>query len=83
MKYEDYETRFKQALGAANPEESLRQIALELKRTGKKRQEVFDLFYRLWRDLSEPEDEDEQAIAGDVLDMISQFYPGKNLEIPE
>ena len=75
--------RLEQALASGDPVEELRRYAIELSRQGLKRQAIYDLFHDFSKRLQDAGRTQDEDALGDVMDMISGYYVGRNLDLPE
>jgi hypothetical protein len=78
-----YTERFEQAFQARIPRDSLCAYAVELSANGLKRSAILALFVDFHRMLQEQEREADEAILGDVMDMIANTFKPFNLNLPE
>lgn len=78
-----HEPELEAALSAADPETALRQLALRLARDqGLKKQEVYGVFHAFSLKLAHAGRDEEAARVQDVMDMITGWYVGQNLDLP-
>ncbi len=78
--------KFEAALRGGNPVEKLRNYALELSKTGVKRKPIYDMFLKFNLVLQDSNRERNEAVLGDVMDMITDsFAPDNpnNMNLPE
>lgn len=78
----DYHERIENALQTADPVEALRSLALALHAEGCRREQIVELFHGFYCTLQEQGRQREEDLVGDVIDMISGWYAGRNLEFP-
>ena len=69
------------ALKSKNPTLRLRMIVKALNAKGIPKEEIIQNFYQYMNSLSEQDNEKEIAILGDILDMMTDWYVGQNLDI--
>jgi hypothetical protein len=70
------------ALASENPVEELRAIALAWSKEGLGKKAIYAIFLRLYKRLQDEERTKEEDILGDVMDMIMDAYPPRNLNLP-
>lgn len=79
----DQINRFERLIRERDPIESLRQYAIELSHSGMKRKEIYRIFLAFHEILQSQGRENEVAIIGDVMDMITDTYSPFNLNLPQ
>jgi hypothetical protein len=78
-----HQEQIERALASSSPVEGLRAYAMDLSSQGLHRSEITKIFkdyYKILQDTNRQKDED---ILGDVLDMLTGWYSGRNLELPD
>lgn len=75
-----YEDKIKNALNNDNVIESLRNIVFEMKSNNLNKDEVYSIFYNYYLKLEEDNNYNSEYI-WDVLDMISGWYVGQNIDL--
>lgn len=75
--------RFENFLAGKEPIEALRRFALDLSAQGLKQREIYLLFLSFYDLLQAAGRDTEEALLGDVMDMIVDTYPPFNLNIPK
>lgn len=75
----DLKERIEEALNSSEPIEELRRIALSLSKRGYNKQEIYDCFFEIYRLLQAGGRTSDEAILGDVMDMIVGWFPSHNL----
>ena len=75
--------RFEEALASGDPVEELRRYAVELSQQNLKRAAIYDLFNDFYKSLQDAGRAGDEDTLGDVMDMISGYYVGRNLDLPE
>jgi hypothetical protein len=70
------------ALSEEGPVEALRAIAVAWSREGMGKKAIHDVFLELYKQLQDEERTREEDILGDVMDMIMDTYPPRNLNLP-
>lgn len=76
-----YEKELNDALNTKYPVKSLRDFAIVLNDKGLNQQEIYNVFYAYYLKLEEENEYEYVDILGDVMDMISGWYVGKNLNL--
>jgi hypothetical protein len=74
--------RLEKALSESNPVESLREIAVELSRSGLGKRKIYEIYFDFYQVLQNQERVKEEHFLGDVMDMIMNEYPPNNLNLP-
>lgn len=75
--------KFEAALAAKDSVDELRRIAIELSANGLKQREVYLKFLAFHKQLQSTNRENEEAVLGDVMDMIVDAYSRHNLNLPK
>ena len=65
-----------------DPINALRELAMELSRKGYAKKAIYDLFFAKYVELQQQGRETEENLLGDVMDMIVDEYPPRNLHLP-
>jgi hypothetical protein len=84
MQYEEIEKEIKLALSKleyASKVEALRNLAISWSKNGMKKVEILRIFSEYHKVAQEQSKEEEGNALGDVLDMLTGYYTGQNLEI--
>lgn len=76
-----YKNNLKIFLSSKEPLDSLRQYAIDLNKEGLNKEEVYNIFYDYYLELQENNDEIKANILGDVMDMITGWYVGRNIDL--
>ncbi len=78
-----YTEDIRKALGSKDPIESLRSFAIHLNKKGMNQDEIYDIFYKYYLDLQESSQnlQEDEDILGDIMDMITGWFVGKNLNL--
>ncbi len=71
-----------QALASGDPVESLRGIAVAWSRAGLGRRRIYEIFLELHTRLQDEGRTRDEDVLGDVMDMIMDAYPPRNLNLP-
>ena len=79
----DQISEFQACLADTKPIDRLRQIAVRLSGEGMKQREIYLLFLAHHVALESQGEEDQAAVLGDVMDMITDTYPPFNLNLPK
>ena len=75
----EYQEDLETALRAADPAEALRQLAEALLAHGHDRPALYDAFLAFYKMLQDDGRERDEAHLGDVMDMLTGGYVGRNL----
>lgn len=70
-------------LHSSNPIEDLKNLALDLNRNGASKKEIYKDFYQTFLIYQSEGKETEANMLGDLLDMVSGWYNGFNLDLKE
>lgn len=76
-----YQKNIEEALKATNPIDALRLWILELNSIGSQKQEIYNILYDYSLQLMKDNRENEAELLEDVMDMITGWYVGKNLDL--
>lgn len=77
----EYKKEIEKAINSNNPIESLKEFVLLLNGKGLSKNEIYNELYLYFLYCKEHNKEEEENILGDVLDMITGWYLGKNLDL--
>jgi hypothetical protein len=76
-----YQEKIEKTIKSDNPIESLREFVISLNQKGLSKDDIYDILYQYFLYCQEFDKEEEENILGDVLDMITGWYSGKNLNL--
>ncbi len=77
----EYKKEIEKAINSNNPIESLKEFVLLLNRKGLSKNEIYNELNLYFLYCQEHNKDEEENILGDVLDMITGWYLGKNLDL--
>lgn len=77
----EYQKEIEKAIQSDNPIESLRCFVILLNQKGLSKDEIYNILYQYFLYCQEYGKEKEEDILGDILDMITGWYSGRNLEL--
>lgn len=77
----EYQKEIEKAINSNNPIESLKEFVLLLNEQGLSKDNIYNILYKYFLYYQEDNKEEEENILGDVLDMLSGWYSGKNLNL--
>lgn len=75
------EYQIEQALSQICPIEALRNLVLDLNKNGIKKEDILSEFYQFDEYLRKEERDNDVDILEDVIDMMTGYYTGRNLDL--
>jgi len=75
------EQKIVNALSKNNPIESLRTLVIQLNKDGISKNEIVKIFYSVDNMLRTEGKTDDSDLLEDVIDMMTGYYVGKNIEL--
>ena len=78
-----YRDRIEQALASPAPIDALRGLVSEFSAQGMRRSEIYRTLFEVYKDLQDSCRQADGDTLGDVMDMITGNYVGRNLDLPD
>ena len=76
-----FQKEIERALKTTDPIEALRQFVLDLNQKGYDKGGIYDILYTYSLKLAEEEREVDSEILEDVMDMVTGWFVGRNLDL--